>query len=329
MPVLTALVILILVGSASPGQSGALDPLRQARTFTHWFYAGEIGRLWEHLSPGMRHTVGSQEQLRVYWEQTTGQLGRQTTVVDERVIPWVGQSLYVRTAAFQRYPLYINLEWIFDGQGLISSLNLRRTPPALPSRYLSYQTKTRLRLPFDGEWLVFWGGRSVAENSHVIYADRRFGYDLVYVRRGSLPTRDPALGEHYDCQGRTVRAPAGGTIVGVVDGIPDNPPGAFNTDSVAGNSVVIDHGNGEFSMLWHLQRGSIPVKLGEVVRTGDVIGRCGNSGNSAEPHLHYHLQNSRVMLQGEGLPAQFLEYYTGDQLVPRGEPTRGQQIKSR
>lgn len=36
----------------------------------------------------------------------------------------------------------------------------------------------------------------------------------------------------------------------------------------------------------HLQRGSVQVRQGQRVRVGQTLGRCGNSGNSTEPHVH-------------------------------------------
>jgi murein DD-endopeptidase MepM/ murein hydrolase activator NlpD len=58
-----------------------------------------------------------------------------------------------------------------------------------------------------------------------------------------------------------------------------------------------------------------------------VIGRCGNSGNSTEAHLHYHLQNTAAFGAGEGLPAPFNSYFAYARAVERGEPTRGQHIR--
>ena len=60
---------------------------------------------------------------------------------------------------------------------------------------------------------------------------------------------------------------------------------------------------------------------------GQVIGLCGNSGNSTEPHLHYHLQNKPSIGDGDGLPAQFKNYYANDIFVTDGEPLKGQTIR--
>ena len=57
-------------------------------------------------------------------------------------------------------------------------------------------------------------------------------------------------------------------------------------------------------LLAHLQRGSVQVKAGDNVRTGQPIARVGNSGNLSEPHLHIHAVkagSAASLLAGEGL----------------------------
>jgi murein DD-endopeptidase MepM/ murein hydrolase activator NlpD len=128
-----------------------------------------------------------------------------------------------------------------------------------------------------------------------------------------------ARNEDYVGFGRPVLAPAAGTIVWARADLPDNRPGEVPSAefyrgianreerlaAVAGNAVVIDHGDGEFSLLAHLERGSVRVRAGERVARGQVVGRVGNSGNSTAPHLHYHLMDGPLLFRGDGLPALF------------------------
>ena len=94
--------------------------------------------------------------------------------------------------------------------------------------------------------------------------------------------------------------------------IHDNPPGEENLtqEGFLGNYVVIDHENGEYSLLFHFQQGSVAVHPGERVAMGQFLGLCGNSGASDMPHLHYHLQATPDPLgfDAEGLPIQFRSY---------------------
>lgn len=214
--------------------------------------------------------------------------------------------------------------------------------------YLDYQTKTNLIFPLTGESLIGTGGRTVKQNPNHIYAkDQIFAIDIVALAPGSSPPKLEGLvekalsgelaifrgkGEDYKnntshyCFGREVIAPGNGVIIDSKDGMFDNVPGNRNDKGLAGNYIVIDHLNGEFSMLAHFQKDSILVKKGDTVKAGDPIGRCGNSGRSNLPHLHYHLQNSPRWHDGEALPAQFNNYYANSVFVVRGEPVQGEII---
>ena len=101
----------------------------------------------------------------------------------------------------------------------------------------------------------------------------------------------------------------------------------MNARQPVGNHIVIDHGNGEFSFLAHLRRGSLAIEVGQRVEAGARLGLCGNSGNSSEPHLHYHLQDTGVLHEGRGLPAQFRGYLADGAPVERGEPLKGQRVR--
>ena len=75
-----------------------------------------------------------------------------------------------------------------------------------------------------------------------------------------------------------------------------------------------------------MKQGSVRVKVGDKVKTGEQIGACGNSGNSPTPHLHFHVQNSAKLFDSEGLPVRFSNYLEDGKAVSLGEPVRGQTI---
>ena len=118
----------------------------------------------------------------------------------------------------------------------------------------------------------------------------------------------------------------------VVDGVPENAPGSMNPGSLAGNNVTLRHGPSLYSVYAHLQPASIRVKIGDVVEQGAVVGLCGNSGNSSEPHLHFQMQDGpafdeswgiepvfrRVLLTRNGSTARIDEYTfrQGDMVEP-------------
>jgi len=79
----------------------------------------------------------------------------------------------------------------------------------------------------------------------------------------------------------------------------------MNPYSALGNAVIIQHRENEFSVLAHLKLDTTKVRVGDKITKGQLIGLCGNSGNSSEPHLHYHLQNTSVIQDGTGIKCLF------------------------
>ncbi|HZR06568.1 MAG TPA: M23 family metallopeptidase [Candidatus Udaeobacter sp.] len=75
--------------------------------------------------------------------------------------------------------------------------------------------------------------------------------------------------------------------------------------AITGNYVMIDHGKNEYSLYAHLQPGSVRVHVGDQVISGDVIGKLGSSGNSTEPHLHFHVCDKPDPLMCAGIPVNF------------------------
>jgi murein DD-endopeptidase MepM/ murein hydrolase activator NlpD len=122
---------------------------------------------------------------------------------------------------------------------------------------------------------------------------------------GKTHRQDTRRNEDYYAFGRELLAPADGIVTEVIDGVRDNAPGSMNPLSALGNAVFIQHTEHEVSVLAHLKQGSTKVKAGDKVTRGRVIGLCGNSGNSSEPHLHYHLQNLPVIQDATGVKCYF------------------------
>lgn len=319
---------LLAAAPSQPGPAGgaASDPAELGRRYTEWFYAGEAGKLWERFTPDMQKALGSVEALRGFRDQVAAQAGTEVEVLSEKVTPEPPFQVYTRVIRMSKAPGTVIVQWALDAGGRVAGFFVR--PGEAPSSgYQDYRTKTPLRLPFQGEWYVFWGGRTIDENYHVVAPDQRFAYDFLIFRDGRSHTGDGSANEQYHCFGQPILAPAAGTVAVVVEGIADNKPGEMNPAQAAGNYLVIDHGNGEHSFLAHFKKGSIAVRKGDAVQPGDRLGLCGNSGNSSEPHLHYHLQTTERFGDGEGLPAFFNGYVADGQEVQRGEPRRGQTVR--
>jgi hypothetical protein len=201
--------------------------------------------------------------------------------------------------------------------------------------YLNYQTITDLELPFEDEWFVFVGGRTHLEGGHHFItrgSGQRYAYDIGIVIDGSSHSGDGSRNEDHFTFGKRLNAPSSGKIIALENNIEDNYiPGSVNSsideNTIAGNYIIIDHLNGEYSMLAHFKKGTIIVSVGETVVQGQEVGKAGNSGNSSGPHLHYQIQNTPDLLNGLGLPAQFIDYYEDDVFMERGEPVRGQIVR--
>lgn len=319
-----------LVRPAVAQEPSAADSARMetGRTYTRWFYEGKTDSLFAVLTPEMRQKVfPNADKLAEFGQAVRQVMGTETEVVSEAAAEREGFLVYTRVAAGSNGDLRLHVVWVTDADGRVAGLSAQPYFNAAPPRVPDYTTKTVLRLPFDGEWYVGWGGRTREQNYHMEYPEQRFALDLLVQREGRSHAGDGKRLEDYYCWAQSILAPGDGTVIDVVDGLADQVPPARDTRNPAGNHVILDHGNGEFSLLAHLRNGSVAVRKGDRVTPGQKVGECGNSGNTSEPHLHYQLQNSPDVGRAEGILAQFQSYIADGRPVARGEPVRGQTIR--
>jgi len=178
----------------------------------------------------------------------------------------------------------------------------------------SFEQKTALIFPFRGKGIITNAGTTNGghRNRSGQFALDCVGLDTsygVYVPGGGSKRED------YAGWGRAVIAPAAGTIVRVRSDRPDQPdpeksdPMYFAPEHPnggdPGNHVVIEHRNGEFSMIAHLQAGSVSVVVGDRIEQGQTLGKLGSSGDTETPHIHYQLQSGPDHAWADGLPCQF------------------------
>lgn len=308
------------------GDERTEEATRRGRAAVELLLSARTSELWPLFDENMTELLKSEDNLAAMCTQIDTVFGAQRSLVREQVLDVGSVPTYVRTARFEKMDDVVRIVCSFDEAWKINGLNVAPAPKAAASKHLEYVTKTDLRLPFEGAWNVFWGGRELEDNYHAAFGDQRFAYDLLVLEEGKSFAGEGLRNEDHHCFGLPVLAPGAGKVVRVVDGIEDNVPGVMNPKAAAGNHVVIDHGNGEFSMLAHFKRGTIEAAVGDGVLAGDRLGLAGNSGNSSEPHIHYHLQTTPVWFQGEGLPTQFQNYLADGKPVERGEPRKGQVI---
>ena len=169
-----------------------------------------------------------------------------------------------------------------------------------------------IQAPFEGEWHVPSAGKSSLATHHwTPLADQHYAVDFFIERDGQTYDGDADELASYYCWDQPMLAPADGTVVAAEDRYPDQPIGSQDGDNPAGNTVVIEFGPDLYVQLSHLRSGSVTVDVGDRVEAGDLIGTCGNSGFSLEPHLHMQVQttpqsnNNYSRGDGESLPFRF------------------------
>ena len=191
-------------------------------------------------------------------------------------------------------------------EGTSSSASITSTlkQPTVPS--VPDKQQTELLLPFTGVWIVSAGGEIREGTSLQNLIHQTYSFEFSGVNAAGLRYKnDGKANEDYFGYAREITAPAGGTVVEVIDGIRDNAPGLRNPYALIGNAIVIQHSNREYSVLAFLKQGSIRVKVGDRISRGQVLAQCGNSGNAAEPLLHYHLQDSPYLQTAKGMKFYF------------------------
>ncbi|MGO1949718.1 MAG: M23 family metallopeptidase [Mycobacteriaceae bacterium] len=216
-------------------------------------------------------------------------------------------------------------------------------------RLLTEHPATTVQSPVAGRWL---GVNSPATNvpSHGIRGyGQTYAIDVVAEPEDGSPRpayggtvfRDPRT---YPAFGEPVLAMVDGTVVSATHRHRDhrarsNPAGLIylmfegmirelgGPGFIVGNHVTIRTGDGVFATVAHLQRGSVNVAVGDRVHAGDQVGRCGNSGNSSEPHVHAQLMDRASLWTAQGLPIAFNGVRLGEDAGPvDGLPENGQHM---
>jgi hypothetical protein len=180
--------------------------------------------------------------------------------------------------------------------------------------------------PLRGDWLA---GDSVnnamdaahrrtalVENGHLWLA-QRYAIDWVQVQKVSAKNvtfkGQENRNESYFCYNQPIYSVADGNVAAASDGAPNNIPHSgkyavpITFDNAAGNHVVVEigSGRGRYVLYAHMKPGSVQVKVGQSVKTGDILGYVGNTGSSTEPHLHMHIDDHPSFLGGNSVPYAF------------------------
>ena len=196
------------------------------------------------------------------------------------------------------------LQWLGSG---LAYVRHRGTVPDAES----YDQQGSYRLPVDGTWTVVNGSYDHDYSHSWFPLTQRYAYDFVITDDDgrTSPAESGSAVDSYYCYDEPILAPADGVVVDAFDTAFESSRGGGLSHplkrDIRGNYVVLKHAPDEYSCLAHLVPGSVAVSPGDRVERGTQIGRCGHSGNSSEPHLHFQLQDHPRFELAAGLPIAF------------------------
>lgn len=246
-------------------------------------------------------------------------------IKNKQFIKYVKGTVAVYKTNFESALLTLNIS--LDNNSKINGLFIGAYADETQPKLL--RNTTKLILPFKEEWTVFWGGDTKEQNYHVSTPAQKNAFDIIITdAKGNSYKTDGRTNEDYYAFGKELIAPCDGEIVLVVDGIKDNVPGQMNTFNVGGNTVIIKTANKEFLVLCHFKHQSIKVKEGQKIKQGDLLGLCGNTGNSSEAHLHFHIQNIEDLNTATGVKCYFEKLSVNGQLKQDYSPIKNEKIKN-
>lgn len=290
------LALLLCVTTSIAATTTDNDYVVIARKLIRYINADDQDKIHQLLASTLRGAF-PEAKARPYFRNILAQRGKLVRVKDSAVNNY-GGGVQVEAERGDW-----NFAMTLDRKGLIATLNITPLGPliALPER-----NKTPMRLPFNKECYVTAGGSTAALNHHANSRTQRHALDFtIRDAKNNTYAGEGKENSDYYIYGMDILAPADGTVVMAVDGVPDNKPGTGSGFHAGGNCVMIKHSDSEFSLLAQMMPGSLTVKVGDPVKAGQVIGKCGNSGNANEPHLHFHLQNLPVMPEAFGFEPYF------------------------
>lgn len=173
-----------------------------------------------------------------------------------------------------------------------------------------------LQPPFDGAWYVLAGGNSSLVSHHYYVGSQKYALDLILPEDVPLAVKGEKDLKPYASFGQPILAPIDGVVADVRDGLEDQAIGASDEEHAAGNYVTIETDGGIYVLLAHLQKGSVLVAEGDRVQSGQQIGKCGNSGNTTQPHLHIQAMTGKELYSAQSKPVPML-FESADHEQPR------------
>lgn len=305
--------------------------LDEANRLIEGMTKGDVAPIVAWMSPQMRDRYKNGKLERVS-KLIQKRYGRALGIVEERVhteasLRWYS-GLVVYGAEDDELSMVL-YQFAMDQQGALTRLLIREHPFRNELRHPAeeYRCVNRFDFMSSGTWTVVHGGRLLETNKHHNSVTQRYAYDLVVKKGNSWGRGARSRNSDFYGYGRPLYAPAPGRVIFVRDGVPENRPQSMGKGG--GNGVIIDHGFGEYSQLWHMVPGSVLVKKGDWVQWGQPLGKVGNSGRSTAPHIHFHVESAAPKKGGIALPAEFADVEVNGKYESRSMPKRDQRVERR
>ena len=290
-----------------------------ANTFEQHYNKGNYDSIFNIFSPEMQKALPI-DKTNEFLSQLKTQAGK---ITQREFIKYEASYACYKTI-FEKALFTVNIS--VDNDDKINGLFVK---PFVPDNLPKIErNSTKLILPFKGAWTVFWGGDTKELNYHVISVVQKNAFDIMINKDGKTYKTDGKTNEDYYAFGQELIAPCDGEIMLSVDGVKDNIPGVMNPFHTGGNTVIVKTKNNEYLVFCHFKNHSIKVKEGQKVKQGELLGLCGNSGNSSEPHLHFHIQNVEDMNVATGVKCYFDKLLVNGQLKNDYSPIKGDTIKN-
>ncbi|NQV33867.1 MAG: urea transporter [Phycisphaeraceae bacterium] len=214
------------------------------------------------------------------------------------------------------------------GFPLISQV-IKATPEATLDHYLTVTRRFKgtwrtLSLPFAGAWTVWQGPNG--QWTHQGAWQHAFDFVITDEQGHTFKDEGHNLTDYY-AFGKPILAPIRGRITGVTNTLTDNPPGHADKANNWGNLVVIQDPRGFWVELSHFKKGSIVVAEGQWVEKGALLGHCGNSGYSPQPHIHLHVQATETVGSAT-LPFSLVGFTSDGQYFANDLPAEGAVVEA-
>ena len=257
------LILLLLIPIISFGQTQKETAKKVSAEFEKYYNSNEYQKIFDLFSPEMKSALPI-EQTTDFLKGLKSQAGK----IQKREFVKYEQTYASYKTTFELTVFAVNIS--LDNTGKINGLFVK--PFKEDNLPKLERNETKLILPFNDEWTVFWGGDTKELNYHIESEAQKNAFDIVITdKNGKTFETDGKTNEDYYAFGKELIAPCDAEVVLAVDGVKDNIPGELNPIYVPGNTVILKTANNEYLFFAHFKQNSIVVKTRAKSKTRRII----------------------------------------------------------